>query len=545
VDDGWAGLTRAADGSMTSNNATFPQGMKFLADHAHSKGLKFGLYSSNSLHDCGDQAPGGQGFERQDADTYASWGVDLLKYDNCGDQLVSGPPEVGYTVMSDALNRTGRPIFFAACEWAVDFPATWMGPVANTWRTTYDIQNEWECVVSHVDWTNIFADFAGPGAFNDMDILEVGNPPHHCPLGRGTKKKLQNQNRHQQRVGMGDEDPPCEAPGMNYTEWTTHFSLWAAMKSPLMIGCDLREALCQSALPIFKNTEVLAVSQDPLGVQARRVSSDGRLAISKTGTCRSEELPQNTVIKPCDAGDPLQQWALHDNGTIYMGATGECLQLDSGQGGCCSQAWTVWTNNAASALCNDPASCCGSRQQLWTVDVKSHRVTNQATGQCLTVHAGGMRNVGVRPCSDEQATLQAWDWIPLQQQQQQQQPRGGAPQSGMFVSAVLADDGGNAAAASAAAAAKKCLARTDDVLPGASEVWAGPLAGGDLVVLLFNRNHSAPVNVTAQWADLGLVAGKQMRARDLWLHQDLGTFAGNISLLADVHGVRMVRLTQA
>ena len=78
--------------------------------------------------------------------------------------------------MRDALNATGRPIFFAACEWAVDYPATWMNAVANTWRTTYDIEPYWECVTSHVDWTNIYADYAGPGGFNDMDILEVGVP---------------------------------------------------------------------------------------------------------------------------------------------------------------------------------------------------------------------------------------------------------------------------------------------------------------------------------------------------------------------------------
>ena len=103
-----------------------------------------------------------------------------------------------------------------------------------------------------------------------------------------------------------------------------------------MIGCDLRQPLCQSALPIFKNTEMLAVSQDDLGVQARRVASEGKLVIGKSGMCRSEELPQNTIIKPCSAIDPFQTWSLHRNGTIHMAATDECLQLDSGQGGCVS-----------------------------------------------------------------------------------------------------------------------------------------------------------------------------------------------------------------
>jgi len=101
-----------------------------------------------------------------------------LKYDNCGsenplDPNYNGPPEVGYTLMSSALNSTGRHIFFAACEWAVNFPATWMRSVANTWRTTYDIQNYWECVVSHVDWTNVFAPFAGPGGCVELQQSAV------------------------------------------------------------------------------------------------------------------------------------------------------------------------------------------------------------------------------------------------------------------------------------------------------------------------------------------------------------------------------------
>lgn len=157
--------------------------MAALADYAHARGLKFGLYSSNSPFTC-DHRPGSMGFEYQDAATYASWGVDLLKFDNCGNQNEIGPPERGYPVMRDALNATGRPIVFSACEWAVDFPATWMGPVANSWRSTYDIQNKWECVVPHIDWTNVFADFATPGAFNDMDILETVRSLSGTPLHR-------------------------------------------------------------------------------------------------------------------------------------------------------------------------------------------------------------------------------------------------------------------------------------------------------------------------------------------------------------------------
>ena len=174
TDDCWAQSRDPVTNEIVPDAVAFPSGMKALADYAHTKGLLFGIYSSNSPKTCA-QRPGSWGFEELDAATYASWGVSLVKYDNCGNQAEIGPPEVGYAKMRDALNATGRPIFFAACEWAVDFPSTWMKPVANTWRTTYDIQNKWECVTPHVDWQNVFADYFGPGAFGDMDILEVGN----------------------------------------------------------------------------------------------------------------------------------------------------------------------------------------------------------------------------------------------------------------------------------------------------------------------------------------------------------------------------------
>ena len=115
--------------------------------------------------------------------------------------------------MRDALNRTGRPILFSACEWGVDFPATWMQGVANSWRTTFDIQYSWECVVAHVDWTNIYADFAKPGAFNDMDILNVGNPHSACDF-------ITRPLRH---------DCDSTTPTMNMTEWRSHY-LWIVMK---------------------------------------------------------------------------------------------------------------------------------------------------------------------------------------------------------------------------------------------------------------------------------------------------------------------------
>lgn len=167
VDDCWAG-SRAPNGTILPDPVAFPSGMKALGDYIHSKGLKFGIYSSNSPATC-DGRPGSYGYEYIDAATYASYGVEYVKYDNCGDQNVIGPPSARYGIMRDALNATGVPMVFAACEWAVDAPATWMAPVAHSWRTTYDVQCAWECIVSHLDWNNVFAGYAAPGAWNDMD----------------------------------------------------------------------------------------------------------------------------------------------------------------------------------------------------------------------------------------------------------------------------------------------------------------------------------------------------------------------------------------
>ena len=141
IDNCWAASSRASDGSIKSNPVTFPD-MKGLADYVHSLGLKFGLYSDAGTMTCGDHQPGSLGHETQDANTYAQWGVDYLKYDNCNNG--GSKPEVRYPVMRDALNKTGRHIFYSMCEWGQDNPATWAPKVGNSWRTTGDIKDNWK-----------------------------------------------------------------------------------------------------------------------------------------------------------------------------------------------------------------------------------------------------------------------------------------------------------------------------------------------------------------------------------------------------------------
>ncbi|KAH9290092.1 hypothetical protein KI387_034209, partial [Taxus chinensis] len=141
IDDCWAELERDKTGKVVPRASTFPSGIRALADYVHQKGLKLGIYSDAGQYTCQKQ-PGSLGFEEKDAHTFAEWGIDYLKYDNCFDD--GSKPESRYPRMRDALLRTGRPIFYSICEWGVDNPATWAPNVGNSWRTTTDIENKWE-----------------------------------------------------------------------------------------------------------------------------------------------------------------------------------------------------------------------------------------------------------------------------------------------------------------------------------------------------------------------------------------------------------------
>jgi alpha-galactosidase len=244
IDDCWQG-PRNADGVITADPQRFPSGIKALADYVHARGLKFGIYSDAGRLTCGGR-PGSQGHEYQDALTYARWGVDYLKYDWCstGDRNA----QEGYAVMADALRSSGRPIVFSMCEWGTAKPWLWAKNTGNLWRTTGDIWDSFSVKDPKRDWAHPVTDivdqneplwrYAGPGHWNDPDMLEVGNG------------------------------------GMSADEYRAHFSLWAMMAAPLMAGNDVArmDAVARS---ILLNKEVIAVDQDALGQQGHRVARDG------------------------------------------------------------------------------------------------------------------------------------------------------------------------------------------------------------------------------------------------------------------------------
>lgn len=233
IDDCWA-KSRDSHGVIQPDPVAFPD-MPGLVKHVHSVGLKFGLYSDAGSATCAGR-PGSLGHEQVDADTYASWGVDFLKYDNCNSEGI--PPEKRYPVMRDALNKTGRPILYSLCEWGVDNPATWAVPVGNCWRTTGDTHDSWDEMISHADLNEKWWSWAGPGGWNDPDMLQAGNG------------------------------------GMTVTEYKTQFSLWCLMKAPLLIGGDVRN-MDNDTFQILSNSELIAVNQDRLGVQGNKTKSDG------------------------------------------------------------------------------------------------------------------------------------------------------------------------------------------------------------------------------------------------------------------------------
>ncbi|KAH9781147.1 alpha-galactosidase 2 [Citrus sinensis] len=227
LDDCWAELNRDSKGNFVPKASAFPAGIKALADYVHAKGLKLGIYSDAGTQTCSKTMPGSLGHEEQDAKTFASWGVDYLKYDNC---------------FNTALLNSGRPIFFSLCEWGREDPATWAPKIGNSWRTTGDIKDNWNSMTSLADQNDKWASYAGPGGYNDPDMLEVGNG------------------------------------GMTTEEYRAHFSIWALAKAPLLIGCDIR-AMDKITFEILGNKEVIAVNQDKLGVQGKKVKKEGDLEV--------------------------------------------------------------------------------------------------------------------------------------------------------------------------------------------------------------------------------------------------------------------------
>jgi alpha-galactosidase len=237
----------------------FGDGIRSIADHVHSLGLKLGIYSDAAGTTCAGY-PGSYEHEERDAALWASWGVDFLKYDYCNAPEDQATAIDRYRRMGEALSATGREFLYSLCEWGGRAPHLWGASVGGTmWRVSPDLFDSWVDIRVGDDpgWTAIgidsaidiaasLAEYTCPGSWNDLDMLVVG------------------------LKGEGQ----IEGHGMSLTEYRTHMSIWAIAASPLMIGCDIR-SIDSKSRDLLTNEDVIAVNQDPLGASGRRVIRDG------------------------------------------------------------------------------------------------------------------------------------------------------------------------------------------------------------------------------------------------------------------------------
>ena len=260
IDDCWHG-ERDSLGFIHEHPDLFPSGMKALAGYIHARGLKFGIYSSAGFKTCAGR-PASRGYEYQDALVYASWDVDYLKYDWCG--TVGLNAYGAYMTMRDALYKAGRPVVFSLCEWGNNQPWLWGSQMGHLWRTTGDISAIFDGIRDHgtyktlgvlqiLDLQDTLRRYAGPDGWNDPDMLQVGN-------------------------------------GMSESQDRAHFTMWCMLAAPLMAGNDLR-AMSPSTIEILMNKEVIAIDQDPLGIQGFPYAKEG---------------PVHTWLKPLSGG----RWAV-------------------------------------------------------------------------------------------------------------------------------------------------------------------------------------------------------------------------------------------
>lgn len=275
LDDCWQ-IGRDESGNIIVDSKRFPNGIKYLADYVHQKGLKFGIYTSGGNVTC-EKRPGSYSFEKHDAQTYADWGVDYIKIDWCG--IDGSDTYTQYKVWRDAIDDTGRKMIMSIAIANIDHvenhsPWIWGRELAGIWRTAIDVQADWPDILRVMDRNSTYAEYAGRGGWNDADMLQVGN-------------------------------------GMLYEEDKSHFIMWSMMASPLLAGNDLRE-MSEETRKILTHKGVIALNQDPLGIQASLVHQErdtqvwvkilehrGKRAVALLN--RSEE-PQRITVSASDIG---------------------------------------------------------------------------------------------------------------------------------------------------------------------------------------------------------------------------------------------------
>ena len=453
IDDCWQ-ISRDSNGRIVVDPNNFPNGIKPLADYAHEKGLLFGIYSDAGYKTCAGR-PGSLGYEEIDAKTYAEWGVDYLKYDNCFTD--GSPPEKRYPVMRDALLKQDRPIFFSMCEWGINDPATWAASVGNSWRTTIDIYNSWDSMVYVIDTNNRWYKYAGPGGWNDPDMLEVGNG------------------------------------GMNFEEEKIHFGLWCISKAPLLIGCDITN-MAKETLEILTNPEVIAINQDPLGVQGNKIRTIQPLPEGQDSSYSLRNW-NKLVLVECTGGIE-QRWKINGDGSISS-INGEfCIDIPN----CYNEQIQLQIYNCH---IGNPNFCAESRNQEWNFNLDGS-IVSRYNNMCLDVFEFRGPSVQTYACNGN--SNQKWLYDPISQ-------------------TIKNGD--------------KCLSPSTG--RENSEIWAGILSDNSYAVMILNRGEEK-TEIIARWKEIGLPEGYAL-VRDLWARKDLGIFKNSFSAVIEPHSSYLLKIT--
>eukprot|EP01039_Chlorochromonas_danica_P008549 gene8549-9422_t len=492
LDDCWQAASRDSSGRVQADAERFPSGLQALGEYLHSKGLKFGIYSSAGFRTC-QGYPASLGVEAVDAQAYADWGVDYLKYDNCYQD--HGVPQSRYSAMANALEGVDREIFYSLCEWGRENVAAWASRIgAQSWRISGDIRDKWSSIKSRAEIGASLWRYSGPGVgWNDPDMLEIGNG------------------------------------GCSQDEYLTHFSLWAVLKAPLIIGNDIRTLSADSAIfSILSNKEVIAVNQDLLGRQARLTWSD----------VSQEYLPKNTdygsrlIATQCASGQlgayedspSRQEWEITSEGFIQNPAANLCLHehdalLSS------KVAYLGDHFKFADGVRSVSAVPCDQATK-WSVEMfQGGSIVSQSSGLCLEVESFEFlpitqgKRIQTSRCQKQVNVRENQSWA---------RPRG---------SSLLN------------LYQRQCLTIDEDAFPGLEqEVWTGPLSDNALVVLLVNKGP-APKKMELTLDKLGSFAAdglKKFKARDLWKQKNVMeplSQEQSLTFLVPSHGSVLLKLT--
>ena len=359
LDDCWQKERDNITNKIKPDKDAFPNGIKYLADYAHKNGLLLGLYSDAGNFTCAGR-PGSLGYEKEDAETYAEWGIDYLKYDNCYN---NGIPSLDrYPKMRDALNKTNHSIFYSICQWGEEDIPKWGKEVGNSWRTTGDISDNWNSMIKIIDENDQWYNYSGPGGWNDPDMLEVGNG------------------------------------GMTLTEYKTHFGLWAICKAPLLIGCDITK-MTEDIKNILTNNEIIAINQDPKGEQGHKIK---RTFIPLPDDYKPVLYESELEIKNC-SGIIEQKWYINEDGSIQNNNENLCLEIPK----CVDYDTKVKTS---SCHLRDKSYCSESKNQEWIYDSNTKQIKSQMnTSKCLDVYNHIGPSVQTYPC-DETVQSQKWEY---------------------------------------------------------------------------------------------------------------------------------------